>query len=626
MPKLLKWRAELHGDRRIAMREKDRGIWQPYTWRQYYEKVRDLTLGMVSLGLERREKVCIIGENKPQWYWAELAAQAAGAVPVGVFTDCIPSEVKYYIENSQSTFIVAHDQEQVDKVLEIKPSLPQIKKVIFWDPKGLWSYKEPDLISMEEVMKKGRSLYERNPHIFEEWIERGTPDDVAAICYTSGTTGLPKGAMMSQRQLVEGGRAWSRLDGWAERQFEYLSFIPPAWATEQALGIAGSLVAGLVVNFPEEPETVQENIREIGPHILFYGARLWENVNRTVQARMIDSTPLRRWIYHRCLLMGLDVADCRIRGRSLGLLRRIKGWLAHQGAFRALRDRLGLSRVRVVYSAGGAISPEIIRFFLAMGVEIKLFYGSTEMGVVSVPRTGEIRPETSGRPVPWAEVRISQEGEILVKSRFMFSGYYNNPKATEEKFKDGFYCSGDFGYLDDSGHLIVIDRMEDLKPLSGGRKFSPQYTEVRLRFSPYIKDVLVVGGEERDFVTALINIDLENVGRFAEARHIPYTTFTDLSQKPEVIQLIKGEIQQVNRTLPDHARVRRFVNMHKEFDADEAELTRTRKIRRTFVEERYNHLIDAMYSGKKSLDVEAQVTYRDGRSGVIRTTIQVNEV
>ncbi len=626
LPKLLREKARRLGHREVAMRVKDRGVWKRYTWADYHERVRALTLGMVSLGLERGDKVLIIGENKPEWFWAELAAQCAGGVAVGVFTDCVPKEVQYYVEHADARFVVAHDQEQVDKVLEIKRSVPALRKVIYWDPKGLWGYDDPDLLSMDELLELGRREHREHPERFDALVDQGRGDEIAVLCYTSGTTGLPKGAMLGQGWLVEGIRAWAQVDQWDREGLEYLSFIPPAWATEQGLGIAGGLIAGLRVNFPEEPETVQENIREIGPNVLFYGARLWESVNSMVQARILDSTPIRRWLYRRCLEAGLGIADRKIRRQPLGLRHRLMGWLAYQGAFRALRDRLGLKRVKVVYSAGGALSPEIIRYFLALGIEIKLFYGSTEMGVVSIPRPGEVRPETSGRPMPWTEVRISDEGEILVKSRFMYAGYYKNPEATAKKFKDGYYCSGDFGYIDEEGHLIVIDRMEDLKPLSGGRKFSPQYTEVRLRFSPYIKDVLVVGGEARDFVAALVNIDLENVGRFAESNHIAYTTFADLSQKPQVVELVRQEILRVNKTLPEYARVLRFVNLHKEFDADEAELTRTRKLRRTFVEERYRDLIDALYGGLDAIAVEASVTYRDGRQGVIRTSILVNSV
>jgi long-chain acyl-CoA synthetase len=433
--------------------------------------------------------------------------------------------------------------------------------------------------------------------------------------------------MLSQEYEVLSISEWSRLDNWYKRGYQYLSFIPPAWATEQGLGISGSLISDVVVNFPEQPETVQDNIREIGPELLFYGAKLWESVNRAVQARMIDSTLLRRFIYRTFLPIGLKVADIYSEGRDPGLLWKFLRLVSYHAVFRSLRDRLGLSKVKVIYSAGGALSPEIVRYFKALGIEIKLFYGSTEMGIVSNPRDGEVRPETSGRVVPWVDVKISEEGEILVKSRYMYSGYYKNPEATESKLDpEGWYCSGDFGNLDEDGRLIVIDRMEDLKPLGGGRKFSPQYAEVRLRFSPYIKDVLALGGEERTFVSALVNIDIENVGRFAEANRIPYTTFTDLSQKPEVIHLVREEILKINRALPDHAQIRRFVNLHKEFDADEAELTRTRKLRRTFVEERYGDLISALYSDQERISVEAPITYQDGRKGVIRTDIEVNRV
>ncbi|MBU2549313.1 MAG: AMP-binding protein [Proteobacteria bacterium] len=625
LPKLLRKHYRLHPDQ-VAMRDKDRGIWQRYTWRDYFEKVKYFCLGMIGLGLEPGDTISILGENKPEWYWAELAVQSARGAAVGIFADCTPPEVKYYVEHSDSRFAVVHDQEQVDKLLEIKNELPLLKKVVFWDPKGLWSYDDPILVSFDRVLETGREYENRHPGRYDELVDSGRGEDVAVICYTSGTTGLPKGAMLSQAYEVAGIREWSKLDNWFERDYEYLSFIPPAWATEQGIGISGSLVADIVVNFPEEPETVQENIREIGPDVLFYGAKLWESVNRLVQAKMMDSTFLRRLIYNRFLPVGLQAADIQIQGRPLSLWWKFLYFVAYQAVFRSLRDRLGLSRVKVIYSAGGALSPEIIRYFKALGIEIKLFYGSTEMGIVSIPRDGELKPETSGRIVPWAEVKFSEDGEILVKNQFMYAGYYKNPEASRKKLVDGWYASGDFGNLDDNGQLIVIDRMEDLKPLAGGKKFSPQYAEVRLRFSPFIKDVLVVGGEDRTYVSALVNIDIENVGRYAEANKIAYTTYTDLSQKPDVIELVRDEILKINRSLPDHARIKRFVNMHKEFDADEAELTRTRKLRRGFVEERYGELIGALYGKDSEITIEAAVTYRDGRSGVITTAVKVNDM
>jgi long-chain acyl-CoA synthetase len=623
---VLKENYEKYGSHVVAMRVKDRGIWQEYTWEDYYHKVKHFCLGLVSLGLQKGDKVSILGENKPEWFWAELAVQSVGGAAVGIFTDCLPEEVKYYVEHSDSTFVVVHDQEQVDKLLEIKNHITKIKKVIYWDPKGLWTYTDPILLSFDAVISLGRDYEKKHPHLFDEMVDQGTGEDIGAFCYTSGTTGLPRGGMLNQTWLVKSIEAWGQLDGWFGKNYEYLSFIPPAWITEQGIGVAACLLGPMVVNFPEEPETVQENIREIGPDILFFGARLWENLNRMVQAKMIDSTFLRRLIYRTALPLGLKIADMKNGEKKINLLWKIIYFLAYHAVFRQLRDRLGLSNLKVVYSAGAAVSPDIIRYFKALGIDIRLFYGSTEQGVMTMPREGDIRPETSGPPVPWVEVKLAEDGEILIKNEYPYSGYYKDYEATESKIKDGWFYTGDFGHMNKDGHLIVIDRMDDLKELAGGKKFSPQYSEIRLRFSPYIKDALVIGGPDKEYVTALINIDLDNVGRFAEAHHIAYTTFTDLSQKKEVIGLIAKEIARVNETLPEWTRMRRFVNLHKEFDADEDELTRTRKLRRTFVEDKYKELIGALYSNDDTYKVEADVTYRDGRKGTIETSIHVNEI
>ena len=626
LPQALRENYKKYGHRVVAMREKDRGIWKEFTWEDYYLKVKHFCLGLVSLGLEQGDKVSILGGNKPEWFWAELAVQSARCSAVGIFTDCLPNEVKYYAEHSDSTFAVVHDQEQVDKFLEIKNEIPKLKKIIYWDPKGLWTYTDPILLSFDKVIELGKDYDKNHPQLFDEMVDKGSGDDIAAFCYTSGTTGLPKGGMLSQKWLVDSVREWGQLDGWFGKDYEYLSFIPPAWITEQGIGIAGSILASMVVNFPEEPETVQENIREIGPGILFFGARLWENLNRMVQAKMMDSTILRRLIYRLALPVGLRVADMKSNRERVNLSWKILYFLAYQAVFRQLKDRLGLSNLDAVYSAGAAVSPDIIRYFKALGIDIRLFYGSTEQGVMSMPRKGDIRPDTSGPAVPWVEIKLSEEGEILIKNKYPYSGYYKNREATEEKVIDGWFYTGDFGHINEDDHLIVIDRMEDLKELSSGKKFSPQYSEVRLRFSPYIKDALVIGGPDKEYVTVLINIDLDNVGRFAEAHHIAYTTFTDLSQKEEVIDLIKDEIVKVNDTLPEWTRMKRFVNLHKEFDADEDELTRTRKLRRTFVEDRYKDLIGAVYGESDVYKVEASVTYRDGRKGTIETSIHLNEV
>ena len=625
LPKLLKKNAEKYGDRRIAMRVKDRGLWQRFTWRDYYEHVKYFSLGLISLGIKREDKVSILGENKPEIFWAEIAVQAAGGTAVDIYTDCTPPEVKFYVTDSDSTFVVAHDQEQVDKLLQIKDDLPLVKKVIYWDPKGLWNYEDPILISFPNMIQLGKDYEKSHPGLFEESMENGRGEEIALICYTSGTTGLPKGAMISHRGLVAIAQAWRDVDHWSD-QDRYVSFLHPAWITEQAVGVAGQLVSGMEVNFPEEPETVQENIREIGPTILFFAPRLWENINRMVQAKITDTSALRRWIYHLLLPIGYKTAEYRLSKRRLGILWKLLHQMAHWVLFRSLRDRVGLSRIRCAYTAGSAVSPDILNYFQAIGVNIKQLYGGSEQGLVTIHLDGEIKYETCGPPMPGVEVRLSPEGEILVKGENIFSGYYKNIEATQEKIRDGWYYTGDFGYIDDDRHLVVIDRMEDLKELKEGRKFSPQFAEIRLRFFPYIKDALVIGGEDKDYVTAIINIDLENAGRWAEARRIPYTTFTDLSQKSEVIELIKKDIQRINKFLPKWSRIKKFVNLHKEFDADEAELTRTRKLRRTFVESRYSDLITALYGKDQEYNMEASITYRDGRKGVIKTAIQINQV
>jgi len=644
-PKYLRYNYLKWGDNKVALRVKDKGIWQSYTWKDYYEKVKLFSLGLISLGLNPGEKLAILGENKPEWYWAELAAGAAGATVTGIFVDCLPVEVKYYVENSESKFVVAHDQEQVDKFLTpykdregnehapLKDELPLLRKVIFWDSKGILGYEgspvgdydDPILMSFDQVIELGRKYEEEHPGLFEENIEKTKGEDVGLFMYTSGTTGLPKAAMMRNRTSQMINRAWNSVDNWRDDE-QYVSFLPPAWVTEQGLGVGANLLTGMEINFPEEPETVLENIREIGPGILFWGPANWENVSRLIQAKISDTSALRRFLYHAFLPVGYKVGDLRILETKANWYWRALYSLADLVVFRALKDKVGLLKVRVAYSAGSAISPDIFRYFQALGVKLKQLYGSTEMGLVTIHPDDEIRPETCGPLMPGYECRLSGDGEILVRSEMLFAGYYKKPEATKEKYFGDWYSSGDFGHIEEHGHLICIDRMDHLKKLSTGRKFSPQYAEIRMRYSPYIKGALVVGSEKNDFVTTIINIDIENVGRWAESRRIPYTTFSDLSQKPEVIQLIKDEIKKVNGNLPDWTRIKRFVNLHKEFDADDAELTRTRKLRRDFIEDRYEYLIDALYGDKSDLKVEAPITYRDGRTGTIITSVKVNTI
>lgn len=615
--------ARAYGDRRVAMRQKHLGIWQEYTWAECYEHVRLVCLGLVELGLRRGEKVAIIGDNDPQYYWAQLAVQAAGGVAVGVFTDSTPPEVRYIVDHSDAVIVFAKDQEQVDKMLAIRSQVPRVRRVIYWEEKGLWHYDDPWLMSFGALEALGRERDGRDPAEFERLVAEGRRDDVAILCYTSGTTSLPKGAMITHGNLIWGHDSFSQVDPRAPDE-DYVSFLPLAWITEHVLGVANHVIDGMVVNFPEAPETVQENIREIAPRVLLFNSRLWENLVALVQVKMADTTRINKWLYRLFLPVGYKVAELRLTGRHVPLLWRLLYWLGNVAIFAPLRDKLGLSRVTSAYTAGAALSPDVIRFFRAIGVSIKQLYGSTEMQAVSTHREDDFKFESVGRPLPGVEVRISERGEILVRSGGVFKGYYKNPEATAEALdEEGWFHTGDAGYIDEDGHLIYLDRLKEMVELADGSTYSPQFIEGRLKFSPYIQDVMVVGGRERHYLTAIITIDFENVGHWAEQRGIAYTTYVDLSQKPEVYDLVRADVERVNRSLPEQARVRAFVILHKAFDPDEAELTRTRKLRRRVMAERYREIIEAMYDGRENVRVEAEIRYRDGRTGTVETTVRV---
>jgi long-chain acyl-CoA synthetase len=628
LPKSLVDGYRKYGDRKVAMRQKDLGIWRSYTWQKSYEQVRYLCLGLIQLGLQRGDKACIIGDNDPQYFWAQLAIQSGGGVAVGIFTDSAPPEIQYVVSHSDAVFVFAKDQEQCDKLLEIQDQVPDVRRVIYWDDKGLWGYEEPWLISFEEIQDLGRALEAQEPDLFERSVERGCGDDLAVFCYTSGTTGLPKGAMISHANLIAGCDQTLEVDPRQETD-EYMSFLPPAWITENTLGLTIHLRTGMVVNFPEAPETVQPNIREVAPQSLLFSARLWENMVAMVQVKIIESTWLNRLLYKVFMPVGYKVAGLRFEERKpVSFPLRFLHTLGEFAVFQPLRDKLGLVNVTSAYSSGAALNPDVIRFFRAIGVNIKQLYGSTEAQVHTLHIGDDVRFETVGVPPPGMEIKIADDGEILVKGATVVRGYYKNPEATAEAFVvDGegqrWYRTGDAGHVDSTGHLIYLDRVKEMLTLSSGEKYSPQYIEGRLKFSPYIRNVMTVGGEDTPYVTALVNIDFDNVGRWAERRGLAYTTFVDLSQKPEVYELIREDVERVNRTLPPAAHVHKFVLLHKEFDADEGELTRTRKLRRGLLGERYGDMIAAMYRGDDQVQVQAAVKYRDGREGTIKTTVRI---
>ena len=608
-----------------AMCMKKFGIWQRYSWKDYYENVKYISLGLISLGLEQGDVVCIIGDNEPEWLWGEFATQAAGGIVTGIFVDCIPSEVKYIATHSDAKFALVNDQEQVDKFLEIKDELPLLKKVIYWDPKGLKNYDEPILISLTTVMKLGKKYEETHAGLFEQNVEKGREDDIAFIYYTSGTTGLPKGARLTHRALINTAQVFLSRHP-LNKNDDLISNFPIAWVGDSFFATIPHLLTGARLNFPEEPETIIEDTRETGPNFVIYGPRQWENLVSEIQVKMIDANPLKRFCYNLFLPVGHKIADIDFQGKTPNLFWRALHGIADLLLFRPLKDKLGLSKLRFAVTGSSVLSLDTFRLIHAIGIKLRQNYASTEAGFISSHSKGEINFESVGRPALDTEARITDEGELLVRSDSMFAGYHKDPEKTAAVLIDGWCHTGDAVNIDAKGHLIFLDRLNHMSELSSGVKYAPQYIEGRLRFSPYIKDAMVIGGKDKDFVSAIINIDFTMVGKWAERSRLPYTTFVDLSQKKEVADLVQKDVVRVNSYLPEPTRVRKFVLMHKEFDPDEAELTRTRKLRRDFIKERYGHLIESMYNDGKEIKVEAAVTYRDGRKGIVTTGIKVRSV
>jgi long-chain acyl-CoA synthetase len=517
---------------------------------------------------------------------------------------------------------VAEDQEQVDKVLESQARLPQVRKVLFHDPRGLGKYDDPLLLDLREVERMGARRAAENRGEFEALVEATLPDDVAILSTTSGTTGKPKLAMLTHRNLVAMAKSFCAVEPLAAGD-EFLSFLPLPWIGEQMIAVACALWVGFTVNFPEEPETAQQDLREIGPHMLFSPPRIWENMVSDVQVKVEDSSRLKRAVFAWAMRKGTQAADLRLAKRPLRGALAIESRLAELVCFLWVKDKLGLRRLERGYTGGAALGPDIFRFFHALGVNLKQIYGQTEVSGISVlHRDGDIKFQTVGLPVPGTEIRIADDGEILTKSPAVFTGYYENPEATAETLEDGWLHSGDAGYLDSDGHLIVIDRAKDVMTLADGTRFSPQFIENKLKFSPYVREAVVFGGDW-PMVTAMITIDFANAGKWAEKKQLPYTTFTDLSQKPEIYALVREHVLRMNEDLPAAARIRRFLLLHKELDADDAELTRTRKVRRGFIAERYRLLVDALYGGDSSVPVETVISYQDGRTATTRTELAI---
>jgi long-chain acyl-CoA synthetase len=618
-PKLLVSHYEKWPDN-VAMRKKDFGIWKEYTWRDAYINVRYLSLCFLSLGLQRGDKVAIIGENEPEWFWAEFAAQAAGGLSVGIYTDMVPAQVEFMFSHSESIIAVAHDQEQVDKFLEIMDRIPRLKKIIYWDPKGLRNYHDPILLSFPEAIELGKSYEKSHPEEFEKNLSMGSAEDIAALFYTSGTSGEPKAGMLSHRALIYSGATFLEFNTLAPTD-NLFSYLPAAWIGE-AWSTAVHLKGAVTLNFAEEPETVQEDMREIGPTIASYGPRQWEDMARTIQVRISEAGYINRLMYKLFLQVGYKRVDLIEKNAKPNLLWSSLIKMADNLVLYPLRENFGLRNCRIATTGSSAMSVDTFRFWSALGLRLKQIYGSTEVGFVAGHRSREIYFETLGNIATCAEVKISEEQEILVKGPQIFSGYFRNQKKTEETLVDGWVHTGDAGFIDKKGHLVFLDRLSDMSTLSNGTKYAPQYIEGRLRFSPYIKDAMSLG-EKRNYIAVIIIIDFANVGKWAEEHHINYTTFNDLSQKKEIASLIAKDIRRVNEGFPPETRAKKFVLLHKEFDPDEEELTRTRKIRRGFMEDRYKDLVEAIYRGDSGVDIETQVKYRDGRQATMKTHISI---
>ncbi|EPR31478.1 AMP-dependent synthetase and ligase [Alkalidesulfovibrio alkalitolerans DSM 16529] len=621
LPRLLARNAAAHG-RRTALREKEWGIWQSHSWEDYLRLTSEFAAGLKSLGFGPGDVIVLIGDNRPEWLWAELAIQALGGIALGLYQDAPAEEIGYVFELTGARLVVAEDQEQVDKMLDLRQgAAAKLEYIVYHDAKGMASYDEPGLMHFDRVREAGRA----EAHRFGEWIEERDPDEVCLIATTSGTTGRPKLAMLSHRNMLSMAANLGAVDE-KRASDEFVSFLPLAWMGEQMMAVASALLFGFCVNFPEEPDTVQNDIREIGPHVIFSPPRVWENMAATVRVKILETTPFKRWCYNFFMPLGEAHADALFAGRRPGLFLRLGRALGQLLLFRALKDNLGFSRVRSASTGGAALGPDTFRFFHAIGVNLKQIYGQTEIaGISCIHRDGEVDFTSVGSPIPETEIILSEEGEILSRSAAVFKGYFKNEKATAETMQDGWLRSGDAGFFDDRGRLVVIDRLKDVMQLASGERFSPQFLENKLKFSPYVREAVVLG-HERDFAAAIVCIDFDIVGRFAESRMLTYTTYQDLAAKPEIYDLIHDEIAAINAQLPEAQRIRRFALLYKELDADDGELTRTRKVRRGVVSERYGALVEGLYSKASEVALKTEIQYQDGRVRGMSGTIALRGV
>ena len=628
-PKLLMHHAKARPTR-PAIREKDLGIWQTWTWHDFAEEVRALACALASRGFVRGEHLAILGDNRPRVYAAMCAAQCLGGIPVPMYQDAVAAEMAFPIQNAEVRFAFAEDQEQVDKLLEIRPRCATLEHLFYDDPRGLRNYSAPGLEAYEALIAEGRKAYRADPVYLDAEISKGRADDPAARFFTSGTTGQPKGVVLTHLALLDRAKVAAEMEGLGDQDV-VLAYLPPAWIGQNIFSYAQPFVTGYCICCPESSDTVMNDMREIGPTYYFAPPRVLEALLTQVSIRMEDAGRIKRGMYRAFMGLAQRVGGAILDGREVGAGDRLLYRLGDLCVYGPLRNVLGMSRVKVAYTAGEAIGPDLFKFYRSIGINLKQLYGSTETSVfVCVQPDGQVKADTVGPAVKGVELKFTPQREVLIRSPGLFKEYYKNPEATiEAKDAEGWFHTGDAGFVDPDGHLKIIDRVKDVGALADGTLFAPKYLENKLKFFPYVKEA-VAFGDKRDRVCAFVNIDFEAVGNWAEKRGLPYAGYVDLASRDEVYDLIRECIEKVNADLaaePEiaNSQIHRFLVLHKELDADDGELTRTRKVRRGFIGERYQTLVDALYGGLGEVHIEAQVKYEDGRTGSISADLKVRD-
>lgn len=617
-----------------ALREKEYGIWQTHSWADLLRLVEQVAAGLHQAGLQRGEHMVVIGANRPRLYATMLAAQSLGAIPVPLYQDAVAAECIFPLNNAEVRFCLVEDQEQVDKMLEIREQCPQISNIFFDDPRGLRNYQEQGLASLDSLIEAGAAYVAKHPQWFKAEVAKAQPGDVAAMFFTSGTTGNPKGVVHTHSTLLDRASAGAEFDKLTSSE-EVLAYLPPAWIGQNIFSYAQWLACGYVVNCPESASTVTIDLKEVGPTYYFAPPRIFEGLLTSVMIRMEDAGAIKRKMFEACMAVAKRVGPALMDGEPVGTLDRIKYALGNLLVYGPLRNNLGFSRVRVAYTAGEAIGPDLFTFYRSIGINLKQLYGSTETAVfVCLQPDNQARADTVGVPIRGVQIKVADNGEILVKSAGLLKEYYKNPAATAEVLTaDGWYHTSDAGFLDAHGHLKIIDRVKDVGRILGGANdgamFAPKYVENKLKFFPHIKEVVALG-DKREKVCVMVNIDFDAVGNWAERRNLPYAGYTDLAQKPEVYELIRECIEKVNADLATDtmlagSQVSRFLVLHKELDADDGELTRTNKVRRGFIADKYGVLVDALYAGRTEQYIETQVKFEDGRTGNVSATLKLSD-